>query len=268
MNLKIIAVLIALNLFANLKANTILQADSAYNNNDYGKAIELYEQAIHKGNANSKLYYNLGNAYYQNNQIGKAVLNYEKSIKIDPSNDKAIHNLDILYAKVNDINELELSDKNGDVSAEAITFWDSIYNAIAKKVHSDVWAICAIISFLILIAGVTVYIFVKNVTMRKIGFFGGIVALCFTIIFIIFAYMAYTHYYDNSECVITEYQTILKAEPDENSQDIGSPLHSGTKLKILQSSETTGNQNWLKVRLNSDYIGWINNSEVGIITIK
>ena len=45
------------------------QANEAYGQEDYIKAIELYEQTLREQGVSSDLYYNLGNAYYKHNEF-------------------------------------------------------------------------------------------------------------------------------------------------------------------------------------------------------
>ena len=42
---------------------TKTQADSAYINNDFASAIEMYEQILKDSGESSDIYYNLGNSY-------------------------------------------------------------------------------------------------------------------------------------------------------------------------------------------------------------
>ena len=48
-------------------------ASSYYNDSDYNKSIQLYEEIIKEGFHSEYLYYNLGNAYYRNGMIGQSL---------------------------------------------------------------------------------------------------------------------------------------------------------------------------------------------------
>ena len=63
---------------------TKTQADSAYINNDFASAIEMYEQILKDNGESSDIYYNLGNSYYKIDHIAKAILNYEKALLLNP----------------------------------------------------------------------------------------------------------------------------------------------------------------------------------------
>ena len=65
---------------------TMTHANEAYGQEDYIKAIELYEQTLREQGVSSDLYYNLGNAYYKHNEFAKAILNYERALLLNPGN--------------------------------------------------------------------------------------------------------------------------------------------------------------------------------------
>lgn len=63
-----------------------------YENSDYAKAIEMYEQAASRID-NARLFYNLGNSYFKSGRIGKAILNYRKAQILAPRDSEIKHNL-------------------------------------------------------------------------------------------------------------------------------------------------------------------------------
>jgi hypothetical protein len=65
-------------------ADTMLQANNAYQNSDYSTSIALYEELVDGGIRDANVYFNLGNAYYENGQLGLALLNYRRAQQINP----------------------------------------------------------------------------------------------------------------------------------------------------------------------------------------
>ena len=65
-------------------ADTMLQANNAYQNSDYSTSIALYEELVDSGIRDANVYFNLGNAYYENGQLGSALLNYRRAQQINP----------------------------------------------------------------------------------------------------------------------------------------------------------------------------------------
>ena len=91
-------------LFASLSVNAQslkAEADSAYINKEYAKAIELYESLLEQGES-GEVYYNLGNSYFKQEELGKAILNYERALLLQPGNSDISANLDIARAKTVD----------------------------------------------------------------------------------------------------------------------------------------------------------------------
>ena len=62
-----------------------VQADSAYNKEDYSTAVRLYHQAIEADGVSPEVCYNLANAYYRIGRPGRAVIYYERALALDPS---------------------------------------------------------------------------------------------------------------------------------------------------------------------------------------
>ncbi len=69
------------------------QANTLYQNKQYGEAIVLFEKGVAQGIDNGHVYYNLGNAYYRQGQYGPAILNYLNSNFRIPRNEEVEANL-------------------------------------------------------------------------------------------------------------------------------------------------------------------------------
>ena len=52
------------------------EAAQAYQEGNYARSIELYEQLLAGEQESAVLYYNLGNAYYKTGEMAKAILNF------------------------------------------------------------------------------------------------------------------------------------------------------------------------------------------------
>lgn len=65
----------------------------AYEQEEYGTAIEQYEQLIREDVVEPAVFYNLGNAYYRAGHLGAAIANYERTLALDPAHQKARDNL-------------------------------------------------------------------------------------------------------------------------------------------------------------------------------
>ena len=60
------------------------QAQAAYESGDFATAISLYEALASSGIHDSRIFFNLGNAYYQARDLGRALLNYRRAQALNP----------------------------------------------------------------------------------------------------------------------------------------------------------------------------------------
>ena len=72
-----------------------VEANQLYIKESYEKSIDKYEEIIARGKRNSKIYYNLGNAYFRTDKIGKAIWAYENALRLNPRDENIIYNLEI-----------------------------------------------------------------------------------------------------------------------------------------------------------------------------
>jgi tetratricopeptide (TPR) repeat protein len=68
------------------------QGNGFYNQKDYPKAIEAYQEAL-KSAPSAVAYYNLGNSYFKSGQIGRAIISYRRAQFLDPRDNDISNNL-------------------------------------------------------------------------------------------------------------------------------------------------------------------------------
>ena len=69
------------------------EANRAYKNDQFQKAVDGYLKLIENGFENGHIYYNLGNAYYRIGDLGRAILFFERARLLIPRDDDLIFNL-------------------------------------------------------------------------------------------------------------------------------------------------------------------------------
>jgi tetratricopeptide (TPR) repeat protein len=79
--------------------------NQAYDKENYSLATDYYSQIISQGVRNSKVYYNLGNAYFRNKNIGKALLSYRRAEVLDPNDEDIKANIN--YVKLFTLDKLD-----------------------------------------------------------------------------------------------------------------------------------------------------------------
>lgn len=271
MKLKILFLLIIVTISGvGIKAeiNKVAQADSAYNAGDYPEAIGIYREVAEEKGVSAALLFNLGNSYFQNGDYGNAMLCYQQAKKLDPSNRKINANLDYLTGKIEDANKAEQKGKRKKVTEDTPNFFQSVNISIAQNTSSNTWAAFAAGSFLLFAGCVCLYLFNSNVLMRKTGFFGGIILLGISIVCLVCGYMGAAEYDSHDYGVVISYKSELQTEPgqSEGSDKNEGVLTRGTKVRIIaEETDAEGQVNWYKIRLNSDYIGWVEAKDIAII---
>ncbi|MCH5228929.1 MAG: tetratricopeptide repeat protein [Muribaculaceae bacterium] len=255
--------------FCGIKANpNIGAADSAYNAGNYLKAIEIYSEVAENYGVSAPLLFNMGNAFMQEGDYGNAMLCYQKAKKLDPSNKRINANLTYLTGKVEDANKAEQKGKRKRVSEDTPNFFQNIHKSVATDISSNMWAGWAASFFLLFSGCVILYLFTSNVILRKTGFFGGFIFLGISMIFLVCAYSGAAESENHEYGVILSFKTVLKTEPvntnqEENQEGV---LTRGTKIRIIsEETDAEGVVNWYKIRLNSDYIGWVEAKDIAII---
>lgn len=241
-------------------------ADSAYRAGNYTLAIEAYDSVVNTYGTSASLEFNLANAWYESGNIGMARLYLERAHKLDPGNREIRNNLDYVSMKIQDANTADLKGKKGNVGPDSPGFWDGVTKVICEDHSSNYWAGFALMSFLLLIASATLYMFSSNVSARKVGFFGGLIFLFFAAVFLLFSFRAARYFDERDAGVITAYKIELLAEPSPDSTPSSPMLNRGTKLQVTGvESGLQGKPAWYRVRLNRNTAGWVRADEFELI---
>lgn len=226
----------------------VSQANEAYRNGDYARAVELYEQSGEQDGTSAAYFYNLGNAYYKSGLYPRAILNYERALLLDPGNDDVRFNLEMAQARI--------ADK---IEPLGTFFLDQWFTTLRNLFSSNVWAVIAVVAFLIFLAGVVVYFFVDRVVWRKIGFFAGLLALLITIGANRFAAVQKQQLTQRESAIVFAPTIIAKSSPSESGTDLF-VLHEGTKVYIV---DRVGE--WSEIRLDDGNRGWIPTDRLEVI---
>ena len=80
----------------------LVEANRAFEQQDFAHAVRLYESLLQEGYKNGHLYYNLGNAYFRRNDLGQAIGNYLKAAHYLPRNEDLRANLNYARSQTKD----------------------------------------------------------------------------------------------------------------------------------------------------------------------
>ena len=224
------------------------QGNAAYQNGNYQNAISDYEKLVNDGYEGVSLYYNLGNAYYKDGKLGYSILYYEKALKLAPNDDDIQHNLAIANSKTIDkINTLP--------RFFIFQWWESLLSFFSVKG----WTYFTYVLFILILAAVGVYFFIKNPLIQRYSFFGGLVILVLFILSAVMLAINVNRQLNVKNGIIIAQAVSAKLSPDTKSND-AFVIHEGLKVKMEDKVD-----DWVKVRLKDGKIGWLPQSDIAQI---
>ena len=252
----IISILLAVMALPLMAANAnIDKANQAYKQELYNEALQLYLQEAKETGVSSALYCNIGDTYYRLKDNVHAVLYYERALMLDPSNSDARFNLDFVRGK------MQLPDDAGD------SWFSNWVDQTVSRLSSNAWAVIAIITFLLFLAGVAAYLFLDNVLMRKIGFFGGALLLVATILANLAAFHVYHKATSGNAAIIMPESVVLSTAPREarDKDEEAFSLQQGTRVEIVDSITGKDSGKWLQVSTAGGHKAWLKANDIEVI---
>ena len=221
-------------------APTKAEADEAYQKEQFSEAASLYEEILQTQGESADIYYNLGNAYFKLKNTAKAVLNYERALLLNPGDADIRFNLDMARSK----------------TVDKITPTAEVFNMMSEQS----WGYVGIFSFILLLIGVSFYIFGNRLWIKKTGFIGAVVFLIVTVCSNIFASEQKAELVDRTGAIVMEPTINVKSTPNESGTDLF-VLHEGTKVFIEDNSM----KGWKEIRLEDGNKGWVKTEAIEII---
>lgn len=233
---------------SSLEDATKAEGDSAYMKNDYASAIQIYEALLNRGEA-ADIYYNLGNSYYKAGDIAKAILNYERALLLQPGNGDIRANLEIARSKTVD-----------KVEPVPEIFFVSWTKSLINSMSVDSWAVCGAVCFILLIVSLYLFIFSKQIVLKKAGFISGIVFLVVTILANVFASQQKDGLMNRNSAIVVNPSVTVRSTPSESGTSLFI-LHEGHKVDVKDGSM----KDWKEIRLEDGKVGWVPASAIEII---
>ena len=231
------------------------RANQAYKQELYNEALNLYLQEAKETGVSSALYCNIGDTYYRLKDNVHAVLYYERALLLDPSNSDARFNLEFVRGK------MQLPDDAGD------SWFSNWVDRTVSRLSSNTWAVIAIITFLLFLAGVAAYLFMDNVLIRKIGFFGGAVLIVASILANLAAFHVYHKATSGNGAIVMPESVTLSTAPREprDKNEEAFELQQGTRVEIVDSISDKTSGKWLQVSTAGGHKAWINARDIEVI---
>lgn len=235
-------------------ADNLSMGDAAYNKKDFNDALHYYNAALSDG-VSTELYYNIGNTQYRLGNLGQAIIAYERALKLDPSNDLARRNLEFVKTKITDRPE------------DDSTFLYNMHKRIVAWASPEGWAWVAFGFFVVFVGMVALYIFTSDISVRKVGFFGGLLILAVFTYALIIAWQTSDNMNSHETAVVIAPTTNLCSSPStpKDKTDKIVPIHEGTKVEITDSVATPDDPAslmWYHVKINNTTSAWVASADV------
>jgi tetratricopeptide (TPR) repeat protein len=218
----------------------MVQANQAYADSDYERALSIYDSVLSSGFESAALYFNSGNTHFKLGNIPAAILYYEKAKKMDPTDEDVLFNLELANSRI--------IDKMEPLPEFFLKTW---FRSVRDIFPSDQWAKILVIFFIFSLAGIFFFISARSVLIRKISFWSAVASLFIVIASFIFSYNGYREYSVQSSGIIFTPTVTVKSSPNESSVDLF-VIHEGTKIFITDTIE-----GWTEVRLSNGNVGWV-----------
>jgi len=244
----IVSILMFCSICLSAHALTKAEADSAYVGGDYQKAAALYDSLLAQG-VSYELYYNLGNAYYRMDDITHAILSYERALRLAPGDADVRFNLQMARSKTID-----------KIVPESEMFFVTWYRSLVNMASADGWGYTALVMLGLVIVLALMYLFGNRLWLRKLGFFGAIVAFFLFLLGNLLAWQQKNFAEVQKAAIIIESAANVKSTPANNGTDLFI-LHEGTKVTIVDDTM----REWKEVRVADGKQGWIETKQMEVI---
>lgn len=230
--------LFSVNAFA--QDSLLVKADKHYSEQDYKKAISLYNEILNSDKESAGVYYNLGNAYYKTGQFTKSIINYERAKLLAPNDEDIQFNLDLANQHVVDnINPLPK------------VFFVRWWNSLTNKFSADEWAKTSVASFILALILAGFFFLSRTTAIRRLSFWIGILIIAISIFSFNFAARQKNQMTSHDFAIITQASVTVKSSPSDSGTDLFL-IHEGLRVKIKDSLGS-----WIEIQLADGNQGWL-----------
>lgn len=223
-------------------------ANALYNDGKYAEAIDKYEQILESDEHSAELYFNLANANYKLNNIAPSVYYYEKALLLKPNDDEIKNNL--AFAQNMTIDAI---DRVPDVG------FSKIVTNFVNTLSTDTWAVIAVIGVFVFVILFLLYHFAQATSRKRLAFIISVASLFIAFLSVIMAFQKERLDKKNNPAIVFAQESRVKADPNKSSEEVFR-LHEGTKVQVLD-----GYQDWNKIQLSDNSIGWIQSQDIKLL---
>lgn len=211
-----------------------------YREQEYFKAISMYDSLVDLGYESTNLYFNLGNAWFKSDSISRAILYYEKAKKLAGNREDIHFNLKLARQRIPD--KIEPLPR-----LFLLRWWDQLL----YLTNTRSWALISLAFLWLGFISGSAFIFTKQGSLRRIYFIAG---LLFLFLFLTVGLISYSRYRTETgqrNGIVLATSVYVKSAPDESSTDLF-VIHEGVKVRVM---DQVGE--WREIRLADGKVGWI-----------
>lgn len=224
------------------------QGNKYYQDREYEKAVDAYQEIINAGFESTSLYYNIGDAYYREGKLGYAILYYEKALRLSPGNSDVVYNLKIANART--------VDKIESLPQFFLFEWWEALLAIFPVVG---WTFVSYVFYILVLLSIALYFFSKSPGIQRTAVYGGFASIVFLILTVSLLSVKLNREASIKSAIVVEPTATVKLSPDPTSND-AFIIHEGLKVRELT---TVGD--WIEIRLRDGKEGWIEKNNIATI---
>lgn len=224
------------------------EANTAYLNGEYRRAVEVYGALLDQGFFSAKLYYNLANAHFKAGEIGPSILYYNRALRLQPGDEDVRYNLAVAEAQTRDrIEEIP--------EFFAVTW----LRALRHMMGCTAWSVLSLVLLAVLLGLLLLYMLAPRIGLRKAGFYGTLVAFVLMVCTVWFAALERREILRNDEAIVMVSASAVKSSPDHAATDLF-VLHEGTKVTVTAELD-----DWREITLSDGKKGWIEDRKIETI---
>lgn len=215
------------------------KANAYFTTEEYQQAVSAYESIAASGEESAKLYFNLGNAYYKTGDINNAILNYERAQILAPHDEDIAFNLQIANQYV--VTKIE---------ALPQPFFLRWRTSVVNKYPTDTWAFISVGGFVLFLLLLGLFLFSRRVSVKRIAFWMGIIAIVFSGFTFSLAAQQKTKINKRKHAIVFCPRVTVKSSPSQTGTDLFL-MYEGLKVEITDSLNT-----WKEIKLADGNKGW------------
>lgn len=219
-----------------------------YQDKEYKKAVDAYQEIVNAGFESTSLYYNLGDAYYREGKLGYAILYYEKALRLSPGNGDVVYNLKIANART--VDKIESLPQ-----FFLFEWWESLL-AILPVTG---WTFVTYVFYILVLLSIGLYFFAKRPGLQRTAVYGGFVSVVLLILTVSLLSVKLNRDMNVKSAIVIEPTAAVKLSPDSTSHD-AFIIHEGLKVR-----ELTDVGDWIEIRLRDGKEGWIEKNAIATI---